>query len=188
MNKQKTNFFIKSYFYAFEERNISLEKIINRAYLDLCRTLPKVGNVNREKINKGLFFQIKELENKEFDKIEDFDLWHKDNCDKLVDEFRKQYKNFSIGHAQKWVNMILKYCFLLSEDFPNISKHKRFFHCPIDSIVMDIIKKELGIGNIKTPWSKIEDYDVYFNIQRLLREKIKNKSIIEWELEVFNNQ
>lgn len=52
----------------------------------------------------------------------DFDEWHKNLCEDLVDDYENAFKNafsekctniFTYGNAQKWVNMTLKYLDLL---------------------------------------------------------------------------
>ena len=80
------------------------------------------------------------------------------------------------GNAQKWLNMVLKYLWLLGA-LPNDIKEERL-HAPIDSYILQKpwnLKAE-GVtcsadtfyykGNCQ---SKISDYDDYFDLQKVIR-------------------
>lgn len=81
-----------------------------------------------------------------------FDEWHECTCDELI----KIYSNnnlqdvFSYGNAQKWVNMTLKYLYLLSgisaeydSEFISriirIRKYASELYIPIDSYIIDVL-------------------------------------------------
>lgn len=110
-------------------------------------------------------------------------------------------KGFRFGMSQKWVNMTLKYLWLLC-DFP-ISEKK--LHVPIDHYILlaALGKKEgnanpyaLGINttsDITTDmaWSKIE-YPQYIKLQKEIRDSIKSSNLnicpIEWEFNAWLEQ
>lgn len=157
------------------------ERSSNRAYLDLCRTLRLNGvdmiphrnavtNMLRKKITSLLVSSIDQVS---------YDRWHKDICGEIVEYFSTLDIIFTYGHAQKWVNMTMKYLYILDEaDFSDVFD---FFHVPIDSIIIDLAADELFISKPKFVWSKIPDYDTYFCYQTKLRDSIKDTSPMRWE-------
>lgn len=101
---------------------------------------------------------------------------------------------FTYGNAQKWLNMALKYLWLLG-DLPNDIKEERL-HAPIDSYILQKLwnLNEEGVtcsadtfyykGN---SWSKISDYNDYFDLQKVIRDMAKQvgKTVIEQENEAW---
>lgn len=98
------------------------------------------------------------------------------------------------GNAQKWLNMALKYLWLLGA-LPNDIKEERL-HAPIDSYILQKLRnlKAEGVtcsadmfyykGN---SWSKISDYNDYFDLQKVIRDMAKQvgKTVIEQENEAW---
>ena len=98
------------------------------------------------------------------------------------------------GNAQKWLNMVLKYLWLLVA-LPNDIKEERL-HTPIDRYILQKLwnLKADGVtcsadmfyykGN---SWSKISDYDDYFDLQKVIRVMAKHggKTVIEQENEAW---
>ena len=87
-------------------------------------------------------------------------MWHNETCKDLV----KCYSDcgleniFTYGNAQKWVNMSLKYLFILSgasehykgesvKKLLSIRNYTTKLHIPIDSYIIDILWKE-GINSL----------------------------------------
>lgn len=134
----------------------------------------------------------------------DFDDWHKAKCEEIKEKMNGNYEtvnnsdekvleeSFTIGQAQKWVNMTLKYLWLL-DALPTGVKPE-YLHVPIDSYIIEIAydnknKFDNALGLEKKPeksWSKLSKYKKYFEIQEAIREAIKtnttNETIpIKWE-------
>jgi hypothetical protein len=141
---------------------------IKMAYLDFCRTLhgiQKDGGIKlREKAKVKLEGQINTLFELKIDSQESFDQWHKSCCKKLIQCF-EDYGNFHYGHAQKWINMTLKYVFVLDQQKTN--NIYQYFHIPIDNVVLEGLKGMKGIYSftVSCPWSKIDSYEEYLNFQ-----------------------
>lgn len=161
------------------------ERSSNRAYLDLCRTLRPNGvdmtlhrnavtNMLREKITSLLAYSVDQIS---------YDRWHKAICDELVEYFSTLDIGFTYGHAQKWVNMTMKYLYILDE--ANFSDVFDFLHIPIDSIIIDLAASERSVSKPKFVWSKIPDYDTYFSYQTKLRDSIKDTSPMRWEMKAW---
>lgn len=137
-------------------------------------------------------------------KNSDFDKWHKAKCEEIINfmnnsidksntKILKKEEKFTIGQAQKWVNMTLKYLWLLDALPKNICE--KDLHIPIDSYIIEIAydnknKFENALGLEDNPpesWSKLSKYKEYFKIQEAIRKAIKtnttNETIpIKWEL------
>ena len=158
---------------------------LKRAYLDFNRTL-KIpdGNSEKRKIiqNESQDFlknDLINLINRKINSQDNFDKEHRNVCNRLIDFWNE----LSYGQAQKWVNMTLKYWLLFGENRINsIERNAMYFHIPIDSYV----QKGMFSENNPRPWSKIDNYDEYFEYQLLHRDKnTKNPPIID-EFIFFN--
>ncbi len=167
----------------------------------------------------------------ELEKCDDFDQWHEETCKEMIDFYsnNKEENGQSVlvcregkkrtdkettllpGQAQKWLNMTLKYLWLLYrlkllED--NLSsfvcKHQSYFHIPLDSYIIRYIKREPkqkrmndfpesnGLNNMYSivglsgsEWSKINDYKEYLEYQKTIRNDLSKSKMLplQWELE-----
>lgn len=153
-------------------------------------------------ICENILSPIKTKEGEISFKNSDFDDWHKAKCREIINFMNNSIdksntkilkKDFTIGQAQKWVNMTLKYLWLLNA-LPTGVKPE-YLHVPIDSYIIEIAydnknKFENALGLLekkpKKSWSKLPEYKKYFKIQEAIRKAIKtnttNKTIpIKWE-------
>jgi len=123
-----------------------------------------------------------------------YDELHRGVCDQLVtiyddeNHYATPKYRFSYGIAQKWVNMSIKYIYIIydlledTQSVLNIKLFTRDFHVPLDSYIFDALKSELGITNTTgKKWSKIDDYDTYLTLQKEIRAKVTDIFPIEWE-------
>lgn len=133
-----------------------------------------------------------------------FDKWHEEKCKEITEKMNGNYetvnnsdekvlkKSFTIGQAQKWVNMTLKYLWLLNTLPEGVEPE--YLHVPIDSYIIEIaysktdaFKYALELEDKpEKSWSKLPKYEKYFKIQKEIREAIKtnttNETIpIKWE-------
>jgi hypothetical protein len=154
----------------------------------------------------------------------DFTVWHKSICEKLIEIYgtdklvekennkrTEQPAKLTYGQAQKWLNMTLKYLWLLDRlehiDDVNISSfirtHAKSFHVPLDSYILRYVAKQDKSKNDKfdssnnneleadfddywksfrSAWSHIDKVDEYYEYQKKLAEAVANTSPLEWEL------
>jgi hypothetical protein len=184
--KHFNDFWIRLYFDVSEGYKIAA---IKRAYRDFNRTLESFPKCQAERTSCRnnwkvvLLTKLEELVTIEFIDQEEFTLWHQSTCYKM----RKANQfELSQGQAQKWINMTLKYLFAFGEDkVPGISLNYKFFHVPIDNIIMTEFEK-FGIPKFRIPWSKIPDYDSYHKYQIQIREVFSNRIPMDVEFELFN--
>lgn len=129
----------------------------------------------------------------------DFNEWHKEKCRSIKEKMNKaiyetnnfiiKEESFTIGQAQKWLNMTLKYLWLLNT-LPN-GLDKDYLHIPVDSYIIEAVsdKKhnyQYGLkSKISTPkssWSSWDDYGEYWKFQKEVKDAIKEKyTPLEWE-------
>lgn len=116
------------------------------------------------------------------------------DCEKYykVDK-RGQMHKFTYGTARKWVNMSLKYIYLLEEVLWGgfriswISYFATDFHIPFDSLIFKAMEDEFSIDINKylegQTWSQIDNYEKYKELQDMIRNEVsqKNNFPIEWE-------
>lgn len=214
----------------------------DKAYLDMNRTMTfrKEGKSTKEKsdidkerkswrdcgtqIIKTHFQNIKCCDNFNFRE------WHKKLCDELIALYKSEpdsdsklvRKNgnkrtnveasLTYGQAQKWVNMTLKYLWMLgrldmlnAEDSEIIKNHAKEFDIPLDSYILKYAakakKKSKETSSFEIPentglnsevsfkslggyeWSKINNYKDYQEYQKTLKDKIQQELPLLWELE-----
>lgn len=104
-----------------------------------------------------------------------------------MDTFNFHYTTvkFTYGHAQKWINMTLKYMLALGESrIKGIYMNCHFFHIPIDNLIQDELLDK--IEKINCAWSKINNYDIYLAYQKKFRKLCNGKSPIAEEFRIFN--
>ncbi len=177
------------------------KKCIQRAYLDLNRTIHKLAEVDqieKDKNHKHLIdfvsINCKRLFSESITNQDEFDLEHKKVCEELQVTFKLYYTDstieFHYGQAQKWINMTLKYLFAIGEnEIPGITKNYPFYHIPIDNIIRHKMAK-LSVNPIKIPsvsWSRLT-YQEYINYQTQVRNRFKNQIPLDVEFRLFNNK
>ena len=110
-------------------------------------------------------------------------------------KFLKDGFTFTYGQAQKWVNMTLKYLWLL-DMLPN-GLSEAELHVPVDSFILEALKetqqfnteenKITGSGESYyyngEAWSAISEYKNYKNLQEGIRNIAEKQGIspIQWE-------
>ena len=161
-----------------------------RAYLDLCRTIKFAPSSNEEERVKartdvdGLIeSEFKAVSNAHMTSQEEYDEWHEKICEKIVARYEKVCGDqFCIGQAQKWVNMTVKYLYLIDSEC--VKLFADFAHMPLDNYVFAAARDHLGLfSDGLIPWSKIKDYSVYLNYQKELKKAVEplNTSPLQWE-------
>ncbi len=173
--------------------NLSIDACINTAYRDFCRTMHGIMSNDR---NEAMRSEASDIIKRMIGKMlkisltqDKFDKSHGSACKAIKKVYSENKTSFFIGQAQKWINMSLKYVYLLYlADLLDISKtgiemlkqNYRHFHLPIDNIVLQhqTVKHLYSehIGNIA--WSRIDDYSKYFAFQKNLREAVEIPLIV----------
>lgn len=176
--------------------NDIIDACIDRAYRDFNRTMRGLGkeqsNDKYKEIKSYLRKHLEILFSQNFDSQSEFDEWHKGQCRALKKRFNEIYTyQMTIGQAQKWINMSLKYFYAIGDDkIPGISTNYHLFHIPIDTIIQEKLIKEKGIQTIDSQcgntWSGMDSYDVYIKYQEDVRRKLLDEIPMDVEFRLFN--
>jgi hypothetical protein len=170
------DFLIRCYFGGGTD---PLRLCVHRAYLDLNRTLHGFAKLKRADDLRESGIQcvigiLKSLYKTKIRSQREFDNWHKTACIRLRALYHKQgFALFSIGQAQKWVNMSMKYAFTLGERrLKGFASLYRFAHIPIDNILLKKVAAlgVLGRASLLGPWSRLDDYATYLTYQKRFRD------------------
>lgn len=131
--------------------------------------------------------------------------WHNDLCVKIVKHnpdvddlnVRVLKNNLSYGQAQKWVNMTLKYMWLMG-----LIEDQKQLCVPIDNYILrelygkdmdsfeitedgDTYKVKQKNGKTAYPWSKFPDSGFYYGLDEEIKAIIGDKMPLAWENEVW---
>ncbi len=170
-----------------------LEAAYFRAYRDFNRTLrfgavdTKAREALRTKVLDQLGTCISALKRYYSPEQEFFDQWHERTCYDIRGVYLSADIKFTFGQAQKWLNMTLKYLYVLGDH--DLDRFLDLFHIPIDKYVIEIAARDLNIPCPKKRWSKWDDYtNEYMRYQLALRERIVGVSPFFWELSAWNDE
>ena len=164
------NFFRFLYFGKFTDVvSVSMDK----AYLDFNRTLRGLEKFKTEH-KKDYVADAKIVLAESISDLLDpktkiqsqqtFDDWHKTTCDRLRQVF--EGFPFRYGQAQKWINMALKYVFILEPG--RVSHVYSFFHIPIDNIILKNLQP-YDPPTFSSVWSQVDNYEDYLRFQLWFR-------------------
>ena len=180
-------------FSYFGDLSNPIQAASKRAYRDMNRTIrfnelstDEIRLELREKVNNIFEIEIKKLTENNITSQEEFDLWHCKVCGNIKDLYEDNDIKFTYGQAQKWVNMTIKYLYILNEHtFDNVFD---FLHIPVDNYIFKAVKEKLGIDKPKNPWSKLDETE-YLNYQNDIRKKLKEEekyiSPLDWEFKIW---
>lgn len=205
--EQKKNDFInmlRSRNVVFDLEHESEDEIISRIIkivptkTSIYRTswgLGSVSNAKKDAAKAGahsyLDKQFNEVLSPKKDLTKDlYKEWFEDTCKGLEKEFNTRIATncLTLGHAQKWISMAMKYIYCL-----DLVEFKfEYCYCPIDNIIKEKaleIRAENGKpanlkGLGKTPsWSKINQFDDLIKIYSDIDDIIKQNNLDCTQLE-----
>ena len=103
--------------------------------------------------------------------------------------FKKENEEtlFFYGQVQKWVNITLKNMLVMELWDKDFEKIRNCLHVPIDNVILKPIKCDLGISFSVKSWSRWNSCE-YKKLQVDIRDKLKNKSPIDWEYEKWSEE
>ena len=177
------DFLVYAFFGSEEDPFIACSR---RAYLDLCRTIRFAGRSGtsiRSEVDSLLRDEISKLLIRQDLTQVDYDEWHKGLCQRIVAIYKLYGLEFSVGQAQKWLNMTVKYLYIYGG--VDLSSIINYCHIPLDNYVFNIAKRIFNISLPNKRWSRITDYNEYMDYQYKLRYSIHAASMIplKWEFE-----
>jgi len=180
----------------FDTEKPDIDSFLSRAYLDMCRTFRGIAalDTGREITDnaRGLLknhFQCLQKRDASGNLFDTFDGWHRDTVSALKAHYEDTLKDhpdvcMTVGQAQKWINMTMKYCWVCggTDLQQKLLPWFAVAHIPVDSIVLDIAKQH-DITYPQAPWSKWNDYDQYLVFQQDVRTVATGQPVSPLELE-----
>ena len=160
-----------------------------RAYRDMCRTLRNIRQSDanstklRSEIDILLEKEVRALLKHGIVNQKHYNEWHESICLKIQKHYTDSGVDMTVGQAQKWVNMTMKYLFIA--DVPGVADAFYFCHVPVDSYIINAAEKQLGLKRPAYPWSKMNDYREYAEYQRQIRIRLGNNAPLEWEFKTW---
>jgi len=169
-----------------------LDRLIRTAYLDMNRRAQGIGRIPdahtiREQGRAVLGNRLANLRaNHNEPTVTQFDEWHRDTCQVLMQHYHAhKFPSFKAGHAQKWVNMTMKYLWCFGQDDPaDVPGWYPFAHMPLDQYIVK--SPELaGIERTWRKWWEIADYDTYRQYHQKIRERFPNRCLLDVEFDLW---
>ena len=160
-----------------------------RAYRDMCRTLRNIrqSDANSMKLRSEVDLlhedEVCALFERGIANQKQYDAWHESLCLRIQKHYLVNGVDMTVGQAQKWVNMTMKYLFIA--DVPGTVDAFYFCHVPVDSYIIDAAEEKLKLKRPALPWSKINDYEEYAEYQRQIRIRLGNVAPLEWEFKTW---
>ena len=155
-----------------------LTSCVRLAYRDLQRTVRGIARFDKREIPG----RVRELlvDASRTATLSEFDHWHHSACDEVIAAFKAiGYPNFTVGHAQKWFNMALKYVFVLGDRVSGFNHLYLYCHVPLDQFVIkEAAKKGFPALPGTGAWSTLNDYQIYMDRQRWFRENFVSAPLV----------
>ncbi|MGN1443442.1 MAG: hypothetical protein ACI4XE_06300 [Acutalibacteraceae bacterium] len=194
------------------QNGMSIEEAFVYGYLDTARApLRGIGKVIKDTVltrNNCINQRIVPFCRKELflvDNQTEFNEKHEYLCRIIKEAYEEEdYQDFTVGKAQKWVNMALKYaCIYNIDDTSYLSNIFPYCHVPIDRFIADCIVNDLNVAlpvydgfsmpkkrpfsaeRCNYSWSNIDSYDEYLVCQEKIKSELRNRSPVcnslKWE-------
>jgi len=115
-----------------------------------------------------------------------FDAWHHESVDMLKRISSEHgFSSLSVGQAQKWINMSIKYAIALGERrTPGFHYVYDVAHVAIDSVVLGRLT-ELGMPPLGCAWSRLDNYGQYIDCQQWVRDHFQGSCPLEVEYRLW---
>ncbi len=188
-DREILDYFLRNY---LGQRGSFLAACILRAYLDVCRTIRGIakheGGARAFELASTSILSAIENVGSALDSQQSYDAWHRATCDSLRATYESAgYTRFSVGHAQKWLNMAVKYASLIGDRAsPHSAALFNLGHVPIDSVILqELSKRGLPHSARYIPWSGISSYETYMALQEWVRAAFPTSSPLAVEFHLW---
>jgi len=178
-------------FCYFGRRGDWLDRCMWRAYLDMNRTLhgmSKLGEGHSDwktAMLNVLRDRLTMLPDEHVWTQASFDAWHHESVDMLIAVSTEHKFAVSVGQAQKWINMSVKYAIALGERrVPGFFRVYDVAHVALDNIVLERLT-ELGMSPLGCAWSRLDDYGRYMGCQQWVHDHFPDACSLEVEYRLW---
>jgi len=168
-----------------------LIRCMRRAYLDMNRTLhgmSKLGEGHADWTSSTLRVlrdRLTMLPGEHAWTQASFDAWHQESVDILKRISSGHGFSLSVGQAQKWINMSIKYAIALGERrLPGFHRVYDVAHMALDNIVLERLE-EGEMPPLGCAWSRLDDYGQYIDCQQWVRDHFQGSCPLEVEYRLW---
>lgn len=180
----------------FDTESSFLSGAVRLAYSDFQRTLSGIGNhPEADALRKQGHDFVENAIKKIADRAPSqsaFDQWHNGACHDLRKLYRDAlFEGFTFGHAQKWINMTVKYIALLGDRA--VSGGRALLDCghvPIDGYILSAFRRQQYLRPVPPfePWSKKDSYEEYMNFQIWIRSEFPDSKPLAVEFFLWKDE
>jgi len=170
-----------------------LDRCMRRAYLDMNRTLHGiVGELGEDHVawTDAMLHVLKDrlmiLPGQHTWTQASFDAWYHESVDMLKRSSSEHgFSSLSVGQAQKWINMSIKYAIALGERrVPGLHCVYDVAHVALDNIVL-VRLEALGMPPLGCAWSRLDQYNRYMQCQQWVRDRFRDERPLEVEYRLW---
>jgi len=116
-------------------------------------------------------------------------VWHESQCANICKHYTKGgFTSFSVGQAQKWLNMSVKYTLTLNAVGMLPVEHadalRRVAHVPLDDFILTALRP-YNPPRLGCSWSRVRDYETYLDYQRWFRVEFKDSTPLDAEFHLW---
>jgi hypothetical protein len=164
-------------------RSDPLVACVSRAYRDFNRTLHGLSGIaNRDALKNAAEARVRGLLSNLAHNVGEpskasFDSWHRAGVTALQELYAgHDYKKFTVGQGQKWLNMAFKYlqCYG-DEEVAGFGRWYPFAHVPIDNDLLGLLE-DRNPPRLGARWSRLNDYETYLGFQEWFRKEFAGSS------------
>jgi hypothetical protein len=164
---------------------------MRRAYLDMNRTLHGMGKLGeghadwKSSALRVLGERLTILPGVHAWTQASFDAWHHESVDTLKRISSEHGFSLSVGQAQKWINMSIKYAIALGEHrVPGFYRVYDVAHVALDNVVLERLE-EGGMPSLGCAWSRLDEYNRYMQCQQWVRDRFRDECPLEVECRLW---
>ena len=168
-----------------------LDRCMRRAYLDMNRTLHGMSTLGeghsdwKTVMLRVLRDRLTMLPGEDTWTQASFDAWHHESVDALKRVSSEHGFPLSVGQAQKWINMSIKYAIALGEHrVPGLHCVYDVAHVALDNIVL-VRLEELGMPPLGCAWSRLDEYNRYMQCQQWVHDHFPDACSLEVEYRLW---
>lgn len=191
----------------FGTEGAAFECFVDRAYRDMNRTLRGLGKLDvdtRKRVQEGAkacilgcFEGLRRVTPPEKPPLlrDEFNAWHRDSCTALTRCYARLLHGvtelrMSHGQAQKWINMVMKYCWAFGNvELDWLVPWFPAAHVPVDEVVLRAtVTEKIASERAVVVWSKWDDPDAYqaFQEQWRVAAWAQGRTPMELEFELWS--
>lgn len=168
-----------------------LDRCMRRAYLDMNRTLHGMSTLGeghsdwKTVMLRVLRDRLTMLPGEHAWTQASFDAWHQESVGILKRISAEHGFSLSVGQAQKWINMSIKYAIALGERrVPGFFRVYDVAHVALDSVVLRHLE-EGGMHSLNCAWSRLDDYTRYMECQQWVHDHFPDACSLEVEYRLW---